>query len=116
MSKKVCENVPLFGKKLRALRKSRNLDQEELAKALGVSRETISYYENRAKNPTAELVNKIASFFEVPPETLLFNITDKDRKKTGSPSKLDVQLDMVRKLPPKKQKTISEMLDMVLNK
>jgi len=57
-----------------------------------------------------------SSFFEVPPETLLFNITEQDRKKTGPPSKLDTQLEMIRKLSTKKQKTISEMLDMVLNK
>jgi repressor LexA len=52
----------IFGRNLKTLREKKGLEQTDLANALGVSRETVSYYENRATNPTAELVNKIADF------------------------------------------------------
>ena len=107
------ENMPLFGKRLLALRKSRNLKQSDLANALGVSRETISYYESRAKNPTTELINKISAYFGVPPEELI-NGHPKKRVKPGPTSKIEKQLNLIRELPKEKQKAISTMLDMAL--
>ncbi len=107
------ENMPLFGKRLLALRKSRNLKQADLANALGVSRETISYYESRANNPTIELINKISAYFGVPPEYLIIEYPQK-RAKPGPTSKIEKQLESIRKLPKEKQKAISAMLDMAL--
>ena len=45
------------------LRDERGLRQEELAKALGVSRQTISSLENGRYNPSILLARKIAVFF-----------------------------------------------------
>ena len=108
------DNMPPFGKKLMKLRQSRNLRQEDLAKVLGVSRTTISYYEGKAKNPTTEFVRKIADYFGVSTDQLL-----KDdcisTKKPGPQSKLELQLELIRKLPREKQKAISTVLDMALH-
>ena len=47
------------------LRKERNIRQEELAKVLGVSRQTISSLENGRYNPSILLAYKIAKFFDM---------------------------------------------------
>lgn len=46
------------------LRKKLNINQEELAKTLRVSRQTISSIENGRYNPSLELAFQIAEFFE----------------------------------------------------
>ncbi len=45
------------------IRKQRSIRQEELAKALGVSRQTVSSLENGRYNPSILLAHKIAKFF-----------------------------------------------------
>ena len=49
--------------KIEAIRKARNIRQEEFAKALGVSRQTISSLENGRYNPSILLAHKIAVYF-----------------------------------------------------
>jgi putative transcriptional regulator len=55
---------------LRELRKERKLTQDDLAKALGVSRQTINAIENDKYNPTLELALKLARFIDIPVEKL----------------------------------------------
>lgn len=50
--------------KLSELRKERNLSQMELAKKLGVSRQTINALERQKYVPSLELALKIARFFD----------------------------------------------------
>ena len=45
------------------IRKARDVNQEELAKALGVSRQTISSLENGRYNPSIELAYKLSKYF-----------------------------------------------------
>ena len=49
--------------KIEAIRKERGIRQEEFAKALGVSRQTISSLENGRYNPSILLAQRIAKFF-----------------------------------------------------
>ena len=49
--------------RLEALRKERGIRQEELAKALSVSRQTIGSLENGRYNPSITLAFKIARYF-----------------------------------------------------
>lgn len=51
--------------RLEELRKARGVRQEELAAALGVSRQTIGSLENGRYNPSIQLAFKIARFFEL---------------------------------------------------
>ena len=46
------------------LRKSLSMNQEEFAKAIHVSRQTVSSIENGKYNPSLELAFVIADFFE----------------------------------------------------
>ena len=46
------------------IRKELGIKQEEFAKAMGVSRQTISSLENGRYNPSITLAHKIAKFFD----------------------------------------------------
>ena len=49
--------------RIEQIRKERGILQEEFAKVLGVSRQTISSLENGRYNPSILLAHKIAKFF-----------------------------------------------------
>ena len=49
--------------RIEQIRKDRGVRQEEFAKAMGVSRQTISSLENGRYNPSILLAYKIAKFF-----------------------------------------------------
>ena len=49
--------------RIEEIRKLRNIRQEELARALGVSRQTISSLETGRYNPSIFLAHNIARFF-----------------------------------------------------
>ena len=49
--------------RIETIRKERGIRQEEFAKALGVSRQTISSLENGRYNPSIQLAFKIARYF-----------------------------------------------------
>jgi len=49
--------------KIEAIRKERGILQDEMAKAMGVSRQTISSLENGRYNPSIMLAYKIAKYF-----------------------------------------------------
>ena len=49
--------------RVEGLRRQRGLSQEAFARALGVSRETVSAIENGKYNPSLELAFTIADFF-----------------------------------------------------
>ena len=49
--------------RIEAIRKERGIRQEEFAKSLGVSRQTISSLENGRYNPSILLAYRIAKYF-----------------------------------------------------
>ena len=51
--------------RIEELRKMKGIRQEELAKAMEVSRQTISSLENGRYNPSIMLAHRIARFFEM---------------------------------------------------
>ena len=53
------------GKKLKELRKSMGLTQDELAKKLAISRVNYTRYETGAVRPDYETVIKIADFYDI---------------------------------------------------
>lgn len=58
---------------LEALRKERNIRQEDLADALGVSRQTISSLEKGRYNPSILLAFKIARYFGITIEEIFID-------------------------------------------
>lgn len=55
---------------VKVLREARQWSQGELAKALGVSRQTIISIEKERYNPSLELAFSIAALFDCPIETI----------------------------------------------
>lgn len=54
--------------KIESIRKERGILQEEFAKSMGISRQTISSLENGRYNPSILLAYKIAKYFKMPIE------------------------------------------------
>lgn len=62
--------------RLRELRRERDLTQEELAKVLGVSRQTIIAIERGKYAPSLPLALRISRVFERPLDTIFFEDED----------------------------------------
>ena len=67
----------MFGERLKELRESKKLTQEELAKILNLSQSSIAYYESskKPKQPSQRTLIKIAKYFNVTLDYLL-GLTD----------------------------------------
>ncbi|MDI6604079.1 MAG: helix-turn-helix transcriptional regulator [Thermoanaerobacteraceae bacterium] len=63
----------MFGERLSQLRKEKGLTQEELAKALNMTRSSLSLYEIGKRDPDTDTLRKIADFFNVSVDYLLGN-------------------------------------------
>ena len=55
----------IIGQNIAELRKQKGIRQEEFAKAMAVSRQTISSLENGRYNPSIMLAYKIAKYFDM---------------------------------------------------
>ncbi len=64
------------------LRKERMLNQEDFAKAIRVSRQTVSSIENGKYNPSLELAFMISEFFGKPIEAIFIYERSKKNEKT----------------------------------
>ena len=51
--------------KIESIRKDRDILQEDFARAMGVSRQTISSLENGRYNPSIQLAYRIAKYFHL---------------------------------------------------
>lgn len=60
-----------FGKRLKELRKNAGLTQKQLADKIWVTKATISYYEQSERNPSPEILVKLAKVFHVTTDYLL---------------------------------------------
>jgi HTH-type transcriptional regulator, competence development regulator len=60
-----------FGKRLRFLRKKRNMTQKDLADVFNLSESTIGMYERDEREPSFEFVRQLADFFNVTTDYLL---------------------------------------------
>lgn len=70
-----------LGKKIRELRKAKNISQEVLAQYLGVSSQAISKWENETAMPDVTLIPAIASFFDVSTDDLFdYNRLEAERR------------------------------------
>ncbi len=66
----------MFGEIIQTLRQSRNINQVQLAKALNVSKQTVSNWENNNIMPSIEMLLSIARYFSVSTDYLL-ELTDR---------------------------------------
>ena len=60
-----------FSSWLKKLRESAGLSQTELAKEIGISRGSISFYENGERVPDIEILRKLCDFFRISADLLI---------------------------------------------
>ena len=63
--------IYLIGDKIRELRKSRGITQEQLAQAIGISFQAVSKWENHIALPDIALVPTLANYFGITCDELL---------------------------------------------
>jgi transcriptional regulator with XRE-family HTH domain len=99
-----------FGKRLIALRKARGITQVELAKALGTTQRTISYYENEDGLPTVALLGSLTRVLGVTSDELLGL---KPVKVQDSPQKrrLWKRLQRIESLPERDQRAVVRLIN-----
>ncbi len=61
----------MFAERVRCLRRSRELNQVQLARKLGVGKQSISNWENDNIMPSVEMLERAADFFGVTTDYLL---------------------------------------------
>ena len=61
----------MFGERLKTLRISKGLSQDELGKRLGVRKQTVSNWEIENATPSLDMFENIAKFFDTTPNYLL---------------------------------------------
>ena len=66
-------DIMTFDEKLKTLRKSKNITQDELAQKLYVSRTAISKWESGKGYPSIETLKMLAAFYEVSIDDLVSN-------------------------------------------
>ena len=69
-----------IGEKIRAARKDAHITQIQLAKRMGVTKQTVSLYENGGANPTTKMLAKFAAGLKVPVGLL---VGDEEGQLTG---------------------------------
>jgi len=70
----------MLGERIAKLRLEKQMTQEELAKALQISRSALSLYELNKREPDAETLKKIADYFDVTIDFLLGRSDDPKRR------------------------------------
>ncbi len=106
--------APPFGRKLAEIRKDLGMTQPQLADLLGVTLEMVDYYERRARNPSAETIQKVAAALRVPASSFLDDGAGREKKRPGPASQFEARLNEARKLPRKKQEILLRMIDTFL--
>ena len=67
-----------FPKNLRYFRNKRHIDQQVMADDLGISRSTLSSYENGVRNPNLDMVYKIAKYLKIYDDCITKDLTIDD--------------------------------------
>jgi transcriptional regulator with XRE-family HTH domain len=65
------ENKELFSKRLRKIRRERDVTLKTLADFLGIKNQSVSVYEKGGGYPTTENLLKLAKFFDISVDFLL---------------------------------------------
>lgn len=60
-----------FGSRLKSLRETNSLKQEEISKILGVARNTYTQYEKDSRFPSIDVLNKILEYFDITYEEIV---------------------------------------------
>ncbi len=69
----------MYGQRIKELRSRSELTQQELAKELGLTPKAISFYENEQREPSIQIILKLAKRFSVSTDFLLGNLVKQNQ-------------------------------------
>lgn len=75
----------VLGDRLKDLRRKKGINQEHVAIDLGISRARYSHYENNHVEPDAEMLRKLATYYNVTIDYLLGNSDNPNPEITNDP-------------------------------
>ena len=102
-----------FPKRLAAIRKERNLTQQQMAQTIGIHVSQYKRYEAGASQPTLEVFRKITLALNVSADELLF---ESNERGPGDHENLRLQFEAVAQLDSKEQAVVMELIDGMLLK
>jgi transcriptional regulator with XRE-family HTH domain len=107
----------MFSKRLKEVRKSLKLTQEEAAKKLGIARTTYSGYETGNAEPDNEILQKIADLYNVSVD-FLFGRTDDPTKYNDAETTIRLIKEEAARIglsidDPRFQKLLSDAFEML---
>ena len=108
------DSPSVFGSRLIAARKARNMTQTQLATALGSTQQAVSYYEAEGGNPPMEVAAKIAKALGTTADELL-GLNDSTEElstpETTDERRLWRRFRQLLNLPEKDRRAVLRMLD-----
>ncbi|HOU57349.1 MAG TPA: helix-turn-helix transcriptional regulator [Spirochaetota bacterium] len=105
-----------LGQKIKQLRNERNLSLEKLAQNLTIAKSILWKYEKGQTVPSADIIKRIAAFFNVSTDYLLFETTEKDNITRITDRGLLRQFEEVDKMDAEDKDYIMKTIELVINK
>lgn len=106
-----------FGQRLRRIRETRGLSQEQLGQAIGVSQRMLAYYENHAEKAPAHHLMQMAGVLRVSIDELIGYKPFQAAAQAVKPNpRLWSKLRRVETLPPKDRKQVLQFIDTLVER
>lgn len=111
--------LEVFGKRLKELRISNKISQQELADEIGISKSALCYYENENRAPDIVTLEKLCNYFNVNADYLLGRCNVKTRKSnTKIVCKMtglsETSVDILKKLTDEKECKLLDTINFLL--
>ncbi len=103
-----------LGAHISILRKEQGLTQAELAKALGVSQQTVFAYELGERRVTVPLIPKLAKIFAIPVEDLMGMTKPQRVKKQRRSPKVLRHAERIQQLTKTQQRFVVKIIEVLM--
>ena len=106
--------LAMIGDRIRELRSARRMSQTELAKAIHVSQQAITKWENGKSEPSSSAIDDIANYFNVSSDYLLERTSEKTPNKDLSKNQKLVAYSIDPNISDEERKDIIEMVKIAM--
>ena len=104
-------NAPHFARKVKLMRDSKEMTQEELAKAIGIDRSSLANIERSVHIPSLVVVAKLAEVLDVTVDYLLSERTEKTKDDIINEPFAQFVLRASQDLSPDEKEKIKQIID-----
>jgi len=104
-----------LGYKIKQLRNERDLSLEKLAQHLNIAKSILWKYEKDQAIPSAEIIRRIASFFNISTDYLLFDESEKENITKISDKRLLRQFEEIDTMDDKIKEHVRFFLELTIN-